>query len=145
MYCVSHSRLVICRVTRGSHPLHVHTVPLPRARLESETAALVHALAERDLRFRARARRLYDLLLAPAAAELQGVRTIAVIPDGPLWQLPFESLVMPDGRFLIEQMACFYAPSISVYREMVRHDHPRPTGNFLAFANPPRRDGDATT
>jgi CHAT domain-containing protein len=27
---------------------------------------------------------------------------------------------------------------------MVRHDHPRPTGNFLAFANPPNRDGDAT-
>jgi CHAT domain-containing protein/Tfp pilus assembly protein PilF/uncharacterized protein YchJ len=142
-YLVTDTRLVIFVVTRGSHPLHVHTIPLPKGRLESETAALVHALSERDLRFRARARRLYDLLLAPAAAELQGVQTVAIIPDGPLWQLPFESLVLPDGRFLIEQMACFYAPSISVYREMVRQEHPRPTGNFLAFANPPGRDGDA--
>lgn len=141
-YFVTDDHLVIFVVTRGEHPLHVHTVPLSRRRLERETAALVHALAERDLHFRGRARRLYDLLIAPAEGELKGAKTIAVIPDGPLWELPFESLVLPDGRFVIEQMACFYAPSITVYREMVRQDHPRPTGSFLAFANPPRRKGD---
>src|SRR5258708_6006350 len=84
-------------------------------------------------------------MLAPAAAELKGVKTIGIIPDGPLWQLPFESLVMPDGRFVIERMACFYAPSIAVYREMVRHDRPRPSGNFLAFANPLLRRGEEVT
>lgn len=124
-YFVTETRLVIFVVTRGGdHPLHVHTIPLSRGRLESETGALVHALAERDLLFRGRSRRLYDLILAPAAAELKGVKTIAIVPDGPLWQLPFESLVMPDGRFVIERMACFYAPSIAVYREMVRRDRP---------------------
>jgi CHAT domain-containing protein len=142
-YFVTESRLVIFVVTRGGkRALHVHTIALSRDRLESETAALAHALAEHDLRFRARSRRLYDLLLAPAAAELKGVKTIAIIPDGPLWQLPFESLVMPDGRFLMERMACFYAPSIAVYREMTRHDRPRPSGNFLAFANPLVRRGE---
>src|SRR5258708_14707805 len=84
-------------------------------------------------------------MLAPAAAELKGVKTIGIIPDGPLWQLPFESLVMPDGRFVIERMACFYAPPIAVYREMIRHDRPRPSGNFLAFANPLLRRGDEVT
>jgi CHAT domain-containing protein len=142
-YFVTESRLVIFVVTRGgAHPLHVHTIPLSRERLENETGALLDALAKRNLRFRDRARRLYDLILAPAAAELSGVKTLAIIPDGPLWQLPFESLVMPDGRFLIERRACFYAPSISVYREMIRHGRPRPSGAFLAFANPSLRRGD---
>jgi CHAT domain-containing protein len=142
-YFVTDTRLVIFVVTRGgAHPLHVHTIPLSRGRLESETDALLRALAQRNLRFRDRARRLYDLILAPAAPELRGVKTLAIIPDGPLWQLPFESLVMPDGRFVIERMACFYAPSISIYREMTRHERPRPSGTFLAFANPPVRKGD---
>jgi CHAT domain-containing protein len=142
-YFVTETHLVIFVVTRGGdHPLHVHTIPLSRAQLERETGALVHALAERDLLFRGRSRRLYDLILAPAAAELKGVKTLAIIPDGPLWQLPFESLLMPDGRFVIERMACFYAPSIAVYREMVRHDRPRPSGNFLAFANPTSHKGE---
>jgi CHAT domain-containing protein len=141
-YFVTDKRLVIFVVTRGgARTLHVHTVPLPERRLESETDALTRALSENDLHFRSRSRRLYDLILAPAAPELQGVKTIAIIPDGPLWRLPFESLVMPDGRFVIERMACFYAPSITVYREMLRR-RPRPSGNFLAFANPPPRRGD---
>ncbi|MEO8033831.1 MAG: CHAT domain-containing protein [Acidobacteriota bacterium] len=142
-YFVTNAHLVIFVVTRGGgrRALHVHTIPISSRRLESETAALAHALAENDLHFRARSRRLYDLILAPAAAELQGVKTIAIIPDGPLWQLPFESLVMPDGTFVIERMACFYAPSIAVYREMIRHDRPRPSGSFLAFANPLFRKG----
>lgn len=141
-YFVTDTHLVIFVVTRGAHPLHVHTVPLSRGRLQSETSALLQALAQRNLRFRDRARRLYDRILAPAAAELKGVKTLAIIPDGPLWQLPFESLVMPDGRFLVERMACFYAPSISVYREMTGHHGPPPSGTFLAFANPPVRRGE---
>jgi CHAT domain-containing protein len=141
-YFVTETRLVIFVVTRGGgRALHVHTVPIRQSRLESETDALTRALAENDLHFRERSRRLYDLILAPAAAELKGVKTIAIIPDGPLWRLPFESLVMPDGRFVIERMACFYAPSIAVYREMV-HRRPRPSGNFLAFANPLLRRGE---
>jgi CHAT domain-containing protein len=136
-YFVTEKRLVIFVVTRGAaRTLHVHVVPLAASRLERETDALTRALAENDLHFRSRSRRLYDLLLAPAAPELQHVKTIAIIPDGPLWRLPFESLLMPDGRFVLERMACFYAPSIAVYREMVRR-RPHPAGNFLAFANPP--------
>jgi CHAT domain-containing protein len=141
-YFVTENRVVIFVVTRGQNPaLHVHTVALPLARLTSEIDTLMHELSENDLHFRTRSRRLYDLILAPAAAELRHVKTIAVIPDGPLWRLPFESLVMPDGRFVVERMACFYAPSIAVYREMLRR-RPRPSRNFLAFANPPARLGD---
>ncbi len=142
-YFVTDTRLVIFVVTGGrGGALHVHLVPVTRRRLERETGALVRALAERDLLFRGRSRRLYDVILGAAAAELKGVTTIGIIPDGPLWQLPFESLVMPDGRFVIERMACFYAPSIAVYREMVRNDRPRPSGNFLAFANPTPHKGE---
>ena len=63
---------------------------------------------------------LYELLLGPFEKELRGIETVGIIPDGPLWHLPFEPLVGADGRFFIERTAVLYAPSITVYREMVQ-------------------------
>jgi CHAT domain-containing protein len=34
------------------------------------------------------ARELYDLLLAPAQLQLAGKKTIAIVPDGILWEVP---------------------------------------------------------
>jgi CHAT domain-containing protein len=56
-------------------------------------------------------------LIAPAAAQLRGKSTLVVVPDGPLWQVPFQALVSPDDRHLIENHAVFYVPSLSVLRE----------------------------
>ena len=79
------------------------------------------------------------MLVAPIAIDLRGVTTIGFIPDGALWQVPFESLVAGDGRFLIERAACFYAPSITVCLEMQAKQRSRAhaRGEFLGFANPP--------
>ncbi|MEO0731797.1 MAG: CHAT domain-containing protein [Bacteroidota bacterium] len=49
----------------------------------------------------------YEQLLAGLPAP--GIRRLQFIPDGQLWNLPFHSLRLPDGRFLIEEYAVSYA------------------------------------
>src|SRR6185369_16347378 len=74
-------------------------------------------LAERDLRYQDAARQLYDLLLKPAEEQLRGRKTLCIVPDGALWELPFQALQPRTGVHLIEDHTIFYAPSLSVLRE----------------------------
>ena len=77
-------------------------------------------LAQRDLRYQDAARQLYDLLLKPAEKQLRGVKTLCVVPDRMLWELPFQALQPRTGVHLIEDHALFYAPSLSVLREVTK-------------------------
>jgi CHAT domain-containing protein len=43
-----------------------------------------------------------------------------VIPDGPLWNVPFQALQDGRGRFLIEHAAVSYAPSLTAMRDILR-------------------------
>jgi CHAT domain-containing protein len=97
---------------------------------------------------------LYDLLLKPAQAQLQGKTTLVIVPDGALWELPFQALQPKESRYLLEDAAIFYAPSLTVLREMERHgsgfwvlgsggtapktQNPKPKTSavLLAFGNP---------
>ena len=56
------------------------------------------------------------------------------MPDGSLWQLPFQALQSAQGRYVIEDRALFYAPSLTVLREMLamRAQSPRPNTRLLA-------------
>ena len=40
------------------------------------------------------------------------------MPSGPLWELPFQALLSPRNRYVLEDHAVFYAPSLSVLREI---------------------------
>jgi CHAT domain-containing protein len=71
-------------------------------------------IRERDKEIATTARAIYDLLLAPVAAQLAGRTRLVVVPDGPLWSLPFQALQASDGRFLIERAAVSYIPSMTV-------------------------------
>ena len=75
-------------------------------------------LAENTLDFRALARQLYDLLIRPAQAQINGKATLCIVPDGALWDLPFQALQPAEHRYLLEDHALFYAPSLSVLRAM---------------------------
>jgi CHAT domain-containing protein len=97
-------------------------------------------LASQDTRFSTSARGLYDLLLAPIATSLRGVRTLVVAPDGPLWELPMQALQTPSGRFAIDDYVIAYTPSLTVLREMMALRDRRPVtrhaNTLLAFGNP---------
>lgn len=60
--------------------------------------------------------RLFDLLLRPQYARLGRERTLVVVPDGPLGQVPWSGLWDRErGRFVIEDRAVLVNPSASFY------------------------------
>jgi CHAT domain-containing protein len=77
-------------------------------------------IGTRQLSFATSARALYDLLLAPAEKQLEGKKRLLIVPDGGLWNLPFQALQDPKHRYLLEKYSIAYAPSLTAVREMMR-------------------------
>jgi CHAT domain-containing protein/tetratricopeptide (TPR) repeat protein len=118
----------------------VYTLPVKRDELEKQIENFRRQLASRDLGFRESARRLYELLLKPAQAHLRGKTNLIIVPDDRLWELPFHALMNGADRFLIQDAALSYAPSLTVLREMTNHRRRRapasPPFTLLALGNP---------
>ena len=103
---------------RGRVELKVYTLNVGRKDLAAQVEDFRRRMAARDLGFRAPARRLYELLLGPAREQLRGREVLCIVPDDALWGLPFQALQPKEDGYLIEEHAVFYAPSLSVLREM---------------------------
>ncbi len=117
--------------------LRVHTIPAGRRQLKAEVLRFRELLASHDLTYGAAARALYERLLAPAAAQLRGKRTLCIVPDGPLWELPFQTLQPSEAEFLLDRHAVYFAPSLTVLRETMREPAPRGgDAQLIAFGNP---------
>ena len=88
--------------------------------------------------------RLYDALVAPAAARLADKTHLIVAPDAELYYLPFEALLTsPPGAspaYLLERWAVSYVPSASVLASLAPAAPPAPTAPapkvLLAFGDP---------
>jgi CHAT domain-containing protein len=102
----------------------MYRVAAGREELERRVSDFARSLANRDLRYRSAAKELYTLLLRPAANELSRAKLAGIAAHGPLWTLPFESLIAADGTFVTEQFATFYVPSISAYRTLRARSSP---------------------
>lgn len=48
-------------------------------------------------------RRLYQALVAPVEARLRGLRTLYILPHGPLHYVPFQALIAGDGETLLRE------------------------------------------
>lgn len=104
--------------------LNVYQLDVKRKDLARDAEQFRALLEKRSYDFRQPARALYDLLLAPAAAQLKGKTSLVIVPDASLWGLPFQALLDGQGRYLVEEHAVSYAPSLSVLREMSRVARP---------------------
>ena len=94
-------------------------------------------LASRDLRVSESAKLLYLTVLGPLRAVLAGKTSLVIVPDGMLWNLPFQALQDSSGHYLIEATSVSYAPSVTVLRETMRPRPNRPAAStLLAFGNP---------
>ena len=93
--------------------LTIHSAPLNREELAKQVHQFQKQLATRDLGFRTNAMRLYKALLGPIAPDLAGKHKLVVMPDGILWELPLHALVLPSGKYVIDNYAVSYAPSLS--------------------------------
>ena len=69
---------------------------------------------------------LHAAVLGPLASHLDGARELVVSADGELTQVPFEALVTPEGKWLVETLGVSYLTSSRF---------------LLAQANPPSRSG----
>ncbi len=121
-YLVAEETAYLFAITRSAGVAEVEAFRLntDRVRLAERVRRFRERLASRDLLYGAEARELYDLLLAPAARALAGKTLLVLVPDGPLWEAPFQALQDPEGRHLIESAAVAYAPSLTVLRESLR-------------------------
>lgn len=58
--------------------------------------------------------KIYSLLFSVIKDKIKGKTKLIVIPDGVLGTLPFETLVMPDGRYMVEEYEIKYTQSLTV-------------------------------
>jgi CHAT domain-containing protein len=108
------------RQTEPTITLKVYPLNIGTRDLADRIEQFRHLLATRDEAFRPFARELYDSLLKTPEEQLAGKTKLIIVPDGILWRLPFAALPPTDDRYLIEQAAISYAPSLSGLREMRR-------------------------
>ncbi len=105
--------------------------------LERHVRAFHEQLASRDPEFGEEARWLYATLIAPARARLKNVNSLVIVPDGVLWQVPFQALQQPNGRFLVEDAAIDYIPSLAVMSALKSSAQNRHVARtLLAMGNP---------
>jgi CHAT domain-containing protein len=117
--------------------LRAVTLHVTRAELGRQVHRFRDQLANRDLRATDSARALYELMLGPLHTTLRGKTELIIVPDGVLWELPFQALQSSARRYVIEDMAVSYAPSITVLREMMRvRRDTSASRTLLAFGNP---------
>ena len=129
---------VVTKAGEGGPPvLKVYSLPLKAVELAARVRGFREHLAARNLGFAVEARALYATLLKPAQRQLAGKDSVVLVPDGALWELPFQALQSRTDRYLIEDVAVSYAPSLTVLREMIRSKPRRPSQTTLvAFGDP---------
>lgn len=73
---------------------------------------------------------LYTLLLKPLEDKLI-LKKLIIIPDGILFRIPFESLIAPDGAYLVEKHAIQYEYSSKL---LLRKSYTESKTNYAGFA-----------
>ncbi|MGH9838168.1 MAG: CHAT domain-containing protein [Blastocatellia bacterium] len=141
-YVVTDERVYLFVLTKTDDQqtpkVRVHSIPLKRNELTRRVEQLRRMILDRRAGLGAPLRELYELLVKPAESQLQGKTSLCIIPDGMLWELPFQALQPSDGHYLIEDFAIFHAPSLSVLNELKRRKGQTPvaTSSLLALGNP---------
>jgi CHAT domain-containing protein len=85
------------------------------------------------------AKNLFNKLLEPTLPYLDKEKEICLIPDKFLFQLPFISLISPDGKYLLEEFDLFYSPSANVFAystELAENKSRIKNEKFLGIGNP---------
>jgi CHAT domain-containing protein len=132
--------LFILTKDASSQPaFNTYTIKIDRKSLAEKVERYRRRMENRDYDFQALSKELYLLLIKPAEKQLQNKTNLIISPDNVLWDLPFQVLLSPELRYLIEDAAISYTPSLSVLREMqlVRKKKQSPAkASILALGNP---------
>lgn len=119
----------------------MHAAVLPGADSLAPAIRRLVAMVERGGRPDALTRSLGAALLKPARQLLpDGVTRLVIVPDGPLHRVPFDALVLADGKPAVEHWAFGLAPSASLAATLWQRDgdaaHRSGPGRVLALGDP---------
>ncbi|HJQ35808.1 MAG TPA: CHAT domain-containing protein [Thermoanaerobaculia bacterium] len=144
-YCVFDMYTIAFVLTRRAEELRIATVKMHigRRALDARIRAAVASLGQRDLAYRRHLRTLYDTLLRPLEPHLVHRDRLCILPDGPLWHLPFAALIAPDQRYAVERWVLSYAPSLDTFNA-ARPVRPERL-SLMAFGNPAVPHGTVST
>ncbi len=78
-------------------------------------------------------RYLYDYFIRPIENEIDNFNKLIIVPDGILAFLPFETLIMPDGRYLIEKFDISYIQSLAVSEIVKSRNYTSDRKDFIGF------------
>src|SRR5262249_37422815 len=146
-FLVSEDNTVVFVLTRSEKAgqigpdLKVYNVAINKKELANLAEGFRGSIARRDVGYQESAKALFGLLIKPAAAQLLGASHLIIVPDDVLWDLPFQALLSGFQRFLGEDYAISYAPSLTALREMLISTRNKPQRanaslSLLALGNP---------
>lgn len=120
-----------------SSGLKTYEIKISQQELTKTVIAYRNQIAKRNPAFLNIAKQLYNLLLSPVIPQLREIQSVIIIPDGILWELPFQALMSEKDRFFLEDVAVSYAPSMNALIEMAKIKNKNfSKQTVLAFANP---------
>jgi CHAT domain-containing protein/Tfp pilus assembly protein PilF len=126
----------------GDEPsaLHVFSLNLGRNEIAKRASSLRALIAERGLDWKTPARALYLSLLEKSEPAWKNAAHLVIVPDGPLWDLPFQTLQNASKRSLLEEHTISYAPSITFLCRLstarASHSPDEAAPRLFAVANP---------
>ncbi len=132
----------------GQIQVHAYSISISRKDLAGRVHLFRDRIANNSLGIDKLASDLHQLLLGPIAKEIKGKKTLILVPDDVLWELPFQALKAVGGHYVIEDHVVSYAPSLTALREMKKRENasrpasadPSPAAKserlLLAFGDP---------
>ncbi|HKS26482.1 MAG TPA: CHAT domain-containing protein [Pyrinomonadaceae bacterium] len=112
MYTVLPTKLLIWSISRDH--FSAHEKRLSADTIEADINVYLDSLRTGRVATESGAK-LYDILLGSAIETIEPGKKVCIIPDKFLYRLPFAALISPSsGKYLIEERALLYAPSMSV-------------------------------
>lgn len=140
-YVVSNDRVYLFVITANKltnkPELKTYPLAIKPDLLAKQVDEFHNRLANRHPDYSSDALELFALVVGPATEQLRGVKTLCIVPDGFLWNLPFQALMSVSNRHLLEDYAIYYAPSLSVLRHMNQKEQANGANStLLAFGNP---------
>lgn len=127
-YSVGESDTLVFTMRSGWPAPHWNRIPVGRGLLGTQVRRFRRLIEDR-LQMESHAARLGTLLLGPILREIRDADRLLILPDGPLYYLPFAALRIPtDGigeegtRYLVEERALHFAPSATVWGELLREE-----------------------
>ncbi len=130
---------------RGGEPTTVFAVSragitahdLPPADSLVAPIARFQAVLEGGAPARALATRLGRELIGPALSGLdRSITRLIIVPDGPFYRLPFDALMLQDGRYLLERYAVSLAPSARLAGRWWTQPAASPGTRAVVFGDP---------